>query len=87
LEERVNCKCGSIVSKQNLASHLVTDRHKKYLETGKTVDELRKEEYITCICGISVSKRGVKRHEESKLHKCFVESQSQTITGAIIDSL
>ena len=75
LEERVNCKCGSIVSKQNLSSHLVTDRHKKYLETGKTVDELRKEEFITCICGISVSKRGVKRHEESKLHKCFVESQ------------
>ena len=76
LEERVNCKCGSIVTKQNMTSHLVTDRHKKYLETGKTVDELRKEEYITCICGISVSKRGVKRHEESKLHKSFVESQT-----------
>ena len=85
LEERVNCKCGSIVTKQNMTSHLVTDRHKKYLETGKTVDELRKEEYITCICGISVSKRGVKRHEESKLHKCFVESQTipETIRGSL----
>jgi len=75
LEERVNCKCGSIVTKQNMPSHLVTDRHKKYLETGKTVDELRKEEYVKCVCGISVSKRGLKRHEESKLHKSFVESQ------------
>jgi hypothetical protein len=45
------------------------------LETGKTVDELRKEEYVKCVCGISVSKRGLKRHEESKLHKSFVESQ------------
>jgi hypothetical protein len=48
------------------------------LETGKTVDELRKEEYVTCVCGISVSKRGVKRHQESKLHKSFVESQKNT---------
>jgi hypothetical protein len=59
-----------------MPSHLVTDRHKKYLETGKTVDELRKEEYVKCVCGISVSKRGLKRHEESKLHKSFVESQT-----------
>lgn len=84
LEERVNCKCGSIVTKQNMTSHLVTDRHKKYLETGKTVDELRKEEYITCICGISVSKRGVKRHQESKLHKSYVESQPEVSVGIII---
>jgi len=75
LEERVKCICGSIVTRQNMTSHLVTDRHKKYLETGKTVDELRKEDYVTCICGISVSKRGIKRHEDSKLHKSFVESQ------------
>jgi len=76
LEERVICKCGSIVTRQNMAYHLVTDRHKKCLESGKTVDEIRKEDYITCICGLSVSKRGVKRHEESKLHKSFVESQT-----------
>ena len=76
MEERVKCICGSIVTRHNMTSHLVTDRHKNYLETGKTVDEMRKEDYVTCICGLSVSKRGVKRHEESKLHKSFVESQT-----------
>jgi hypothetical protein len=77
MEERINCVCGSIVSRQNMTSHLDTDRHKKYLETGKTVDELRKTDYLTCICGISISKKGLKRHEGSKLHKSFIEAQKE----------
>lgn len=77
MEERINCVCGSIVSRQNMTSHLDTDRHKKYLETGKTVDELRKEDYVKCPCGVSISKRGVKRHEESKIHKSFVKAQTE----------
>ena len=76
MEERINCVCGSIVSRQNMTSHLDTDRHKKYLETGKTVDETRKEEYVKCPCGVSISKRGVKRHEGSKIHKSFVKAQT-----------
>ena len=79
MEERINCVCGSIVSRQNMTSHLDTDRHKKYIETGKTVDELRKEEYVTCICGVSISKRGIKRHEGSKIHKSFVEAKKENI--------
>jgi hypothetical protein len=77
MEERINCVCGSIISRQNMTSHLDTDRHKKYLESGKTVDELRKEEYVKCPCGVSISKRGLKRHEGSKLHKSFVEAQKE----------
>ena len=77
MEERINCVCGSIVSRQNMTYHLDTDRHKKYLETGKTVDELRLEEYVKCPCGVSISKRGVKRHEGSKIHKSFVEAQKE----------
>ena len=77
MEERINCVCGSIVSRQNMTSHLDTDRHKKYLETGKTVDELRLEEYVKCPCGVSISKRGLKRHEGSKIHKSFVEAQKE----------
>jgi len=77
MEERINCVCGSIISRQNMTSHLDTDRHKKYLETGKSVDELRKTDYLTCICGISISKKGLKRHEGSKLHKSFVEAQKE----------
>ena len=77
MEERINCVCGSIVSRQNMTSHLDTDRHKKYVETGKTVDELRKEEYVKCPCGVSISKRGLKRHEGSKIHKSFVEAQKE----------
>ena len=77
MEERINCVCGSIVSRQNMTYHLDTDRHKKYLDTGKTVDELRKEEYVKCPCGVSISKRGLKRHEGSKIHKSFVEAQKE----------
>ena len=74
MEERVNCVCGSIVTRQNMTYHLDTDRHKNYLETGKTVNESRKEEFVDCICGMSISKRGIKRHEGSKLHKSYVEA-------------
>ena len=74
MEERINCSCGSIVTRQNMATHLKTDRHKKYIETGKTINELRKEDYVICMCGISISKRGVKRHEGSKIHKSYVEA-------------
>jgi len=72
MEERIKCACGSFVSRQNMTCHLDTDRHKKYLETGKTIDETRKEDYIICVCGMSISKRGIKRHEESKIHKSYV---------------
>jgi hypothetical protein len=77
MEERINCACGSIVSRQNMTYHLDTDRHKKYLETGKTMNETRKEDYIVCICGMSISKRGIKRHEGSKIHKSYVEGKKQ----------
>jgi len=72
MEERIKCACGSFVSRQNMTCHLDTDRHKNYLETGKTIDETRKEDYIICVCGMSISKRGIKRHEESKIHKSYV---------------
>ncbi len=75
LEQRIPCVCGSTVSRQNMPIHMLTDRHKTYVETGKTMDEQRKEEYIICYCGISVSKRGIKRHESSKLHLDFINSQ------------
>ena len=74
MEERVNCVCGSIVTRQNITTHLDTDRHKNYLETGKTMNESRKEEFVDCVCGMSISKRGLKRHEGSKLHKSYVEA-------------
>ena len=74
MEEPINCVCGSTVTRQNLATHLNTDRHQKYLETGKTVNELRKEPSILCVCGMTISKRGLKRHEESKIHKSYIES-------------
>lgn len=74
MEERIKCACGSFVSRQNMTGHLDTDRHKKYLETGKTIDETRKEDYIICVCGMSISKRGKKRHEESKIHKSYVKA-------------
>jgi hypothetical protein len=75
MEKRIECVCGSTVSRQNMTTHFLTDRHKKYLETNLTLNELRKEDYIDCICGISISKRGIKRHENSKLHKKFIESR------------
>ena len=74
MEESINCVCGSTVTRQNLSTHLNTDRHQKYLETGKTVNELRKEPSILCVCGMTISKRGLKRHEESKIHKSYIES-------------
>jgi hypothetical protein len=74
MEERINCACGSIVTRQNITTHLKTDRHKKYIDTGKTVNELRKEDYVICMCGISISKRGIKRHEGSKIHKSYLEA-------------
>jgi len=74
MEERIKCACGSFVSRQNMTAHLDTDRHKKYLETGKTMDETRKEDYIICACGMSISKRGIKRHEGSKIHKSYVKA-------------
>ena len=74
MEERVNCVCGSIVTRQNITTHLDTDRHKNYLETGKTMNESRKEEFVDCVCGMSISKRGLKRHEGSKIHKSYMEA-------------
>ena len=74
MEERIDCACGSTVTRQNIRYHLDTDRHKNYLETGKTVNESSKEEFVDCICGMSISKRGIKRHEGSKLHKSYVEA-------------
>lgn len=70
-EKRVQCLCGSIVSRQNINHHLDTDIHKEFLETGKTIQEQRKEESIECKCGLIISKRGLKRHEKSKLHQKF----------------
>jgi prophage antirepressor-like protein len=78
MEQRIKCACGSTVSRQNMTYHLGTDRHKEYLKTGKTVDELRTTEYVKCICGISISKTGVKRHQKSKLHINFIKSQEKT---------
>jgi hypothetical protein len=76
MEERIKCACGSFVSRQNMTGHLDTDRHKKYLETGKTIDETRKEDYIICMCGMSISKRGIKRHDGSKVHKSYLEANN-----------
>jgi hypothetical protein len=73
MEERIECACGSTISRQNMTVHLKTDRHQKYVETGKTINELRKEDYVTCICGMTISKRGVKRHKESKIHNGYIE--------------
>ena len=70
-EKRVQCSCGSIVSRQNINYHLDTDIHKEFLETGKTIQEQRKEESVECKCGLIISKRGLKRHEKSKLHQKF----------------
>ena len=70
-EKRVECACGSIISRQNINSHLDTEIHKEFLETGKTIQEQRKEESVECKCGLIVSKRGLKRHEKSKLHQKF----------------
>ena len=70
-EKRCECSCGSIVSRQNLTTHLETDIHKKFLETGETVNEQRKEEAVVCDCGLTVSKRGLNRHKKSKLHLQF----------------
>ena len=47
------------------------DIHKEFFETGKTIQEQRKEESVECKCGLIVSKRGLKRHEKSKLHQKF----------------
>jgi prophage antirepressor-like protein len=77
MEERLKCVCGSVVTRQNMHYHLQTERHKKYLETGKTLDERRKEGYVVCECGAHISKRGVERHKKSKLHISFVESQTK----------
>jgi len=74
MEESINCVCGSTVTRQNLSTHLNTDRHQKYLETGKTVNELRKEPSVLCVCGMTISKRGLKRHKESKIHKSYIET-------------
>jgi anti-repressor protein len=78
MEERIKCACGSMVSRQNMSYHLKTVRHTKYLETGKTVDESRKESYIVCGCGMTIAKSGFKRHETSKIHKNFIESQKSS---------
>ena len=78
MEERIDCACGSTVTRQNMTYHLDTDKHKNYLETGKTVNESRKEEFVDCICGMSISKRGLKRHEGSKLHKSYMEATQKT---------
>lgn len=34
---KVNCECGAIISKHNLAVHLHTNKHKKKMETEITV--------------------------------------------------
>lgn len=70
-EKRCECSCGSIVSRQNLTAHLDTDIHKRFVETGETLQEQRKEESIECDCGLTISKRGLKRHQKSKLHLKF----------------
>ena len=75
MEERINCVCGSIVTRQNMTAHLDTNRHKGFIETGKTMNESRKEDYIICMCGMSISKRGIKRHEGSKVHKSYLEAR------------
>lgn len=72
-EAQVRCECGSVVSKQNLSYHFNTDLHKKFLETGLSVQEQRKEASVICECGMTISKRGIKRHQLSKVHKQFVE--------------
>ncbi len=72
-EKRCECPCGSIVSRQNLKSHLDTEIHKIFLETGETLQDQRKEESVECECGLIVSKRGLKRHEKSKLHVKFTK--------------
>jgi prophage antirepressor-like protein len=79
MEERINCVCGSIVTRQNMTTHLSTLRHKNFLETGKTVDESRKEDYIKCGCGMSISKRSYKRHENSIIHKSYLKSQNNSM--------
>jgi len=76
MEERIDCACGSTVTRQNMTTHLDTDRHKNYLKTGKTVNESRKEDFVDCMCGMSISKRGLKRHEGSKIHKSYLDSKA-----------
>ena len=66
------CVCGSIVSKQYMSTHLTTDTHKKFLETGLTKDQQRKEESVKCPCGMTVTKRHLKNHEKSKIHQEFI---------------
>jgi len=70
-EKRCACACGSIVSRQNLTSHLDTEIHKHFVETGETLQEQRKEETVECECGLTISKRGLNRHKKSKLHLQF----------------
>lgn len=70
-EKRCECACGSIVTRQNLRSHLDTEIHKHFVETGETLQEQRKEETVECECGLTISKRGLNRHKKSKLHLQF----------------
>jgi prophage antirepressor-like protein len=70
-EKRCECACGSIVTRQNLRSHLDTEIHKHFVETGETLQEQRKEETVECECGLTISKRGLNRHKKSKLHRQF----------------
>ena len=79
MEERVTCQCGSIVSRQNLSYHLTTEKHKKYIDTGKTFSERRIESSVKCECGMNVTTCGLIRHQKSKLHIKFIKNYKTSI--------
>ena len=89
LLEKINCDCGSVVSRANYKKHLRSVGHKRYVETGKlnvklTPEErrLRKNEArrktalikINCECGAIVNKNNYKSHCKNKKHLNYLKT-------------
>lgn len=74
-KEKVQCECGSIVRKSDIADHYKTITHQEFI-TGK--QKIRSLPSINCECGLEVTKKSLARHRRSQKHQTYLKSKVST---------
>lgn len=71
--DKINCKCGSIVSYAGYAKHRRSKKHLEYLkvnneEPDKITKNYKKADKINCKCGSNVLKNNISKHMKTNKH-------------------
>ena len=72
--EKINCECGSSISRTHISRHYKTQVHLDYLNDHKI--QLKKSNMLVCECGSELEKL-TSKHLKTKKHIEFIKSKTE----------